>query len=395
MKVIQINSVYGVGSTGRIAMDLQRFLNANGIACRTIYGYGNGNYPDTLKMQSKAELKVNIALGRIDGHHGYYNHFPTMRAIRYLQQEKPDVIHFHNIHGYYINVPMLMAYIKKAKIPIVWTFHDCWSFTGHCCYFDDYNCEKWKTGCKNCAAWGDEYRIILRDRSEKNWKEKQELFSGLQKCILVSPSQWLADFFPDSFLKQYPARVIHNGIDTDVFHPTENKLKQELKIEDKKMVLGIAPNLDGPKGGRYLLELAERLGEEYAVVILSLVTDKKMPSNVYVLPRTNDVKRLAEIYSAADVYVNPTLHDNYPTVNLESTACGTPVITFSTGGSPEGVFEGYGQVVEKGNIDMLVSAVREWTSQEKTGISDCSVLGKTYFAEQYLRLYREMLKDAD
>ena len=154
MKVIQINSVYGVGSTGRIAMDLQNYMNANGIEAKTIYGYGNSQYSNTLKMQNIFELKANIVLGRVNGHHGYYNHIPTIRAIKFLKNEKPDIIHFHNIHGYYINVPMLINYIRKIEIPIVWTFHDCWPFTGHCCYFDDYNCDKWKTGCWNCSAWG-------------------------------------------------------------------------------------------------------------------------------------------------------------------------------------------------------------------------------------------------
>lgn len=395
MKIVQINSVYGVGSTGRIAMDLQNYMLENGIDARTIYGYGNGDYENTFKMQSNTELKLNIALGRITGHHGFYNYFPTKRAIAYLEQEKPDVIHLHNIHGYFINVPMLMRYIKKNDVPVVWTFHDCWPFTGHCCYFDDYKCEKWKTGCHDCAAWGDEYSIIMGDRSKKNWIEKKALFSGLSKCVLVSPSQWLADFFKESFLKDYPANIIHNGIDIDVFKPTESNIKQELGIEGKKMVLGIAPDLDGPKGGKYMVELAKRLGADYAVVILSLKTDVQMPENVYILPRTNSTTRLAEIYSAADVFVNPTLHDNYPTVNLEATACGTPVITFQTGGSPEGVMKGFGSIVEKESIDQMYQEVIRWTTEDHkqlSGFTDTAVLGKEFFAQHYLELYKEIME---
>lgn len=395
MKVVQINSVYGVGSTGRIAMDLQNYMNQVGIEVRTIYGYGSGNYPDTLKMQNMAELKANIALGRITGRHGYYNQLPTRGAILYLEKEKPDIVHFHNIHGYFINVPMLMRYVKENRIPVVWTFHDCWPFTGHCCYFDDYRCEKWKEGCERCPAWG-EYKILLGDRSRKNWEEKRTLFSGLEKCVLVSPSQWLADFFPHSFLKQYPAKVIHNGIDTQVFRPTKNSVKKELGIEGRKMVLGIVPDLEGPKGGKYLVELAKRLGEEYAVVLLSLQCKEKLPANVYVLPRTNNTRRLAEIYSAADVFVNPTLHDNYPTVNLEATACGTPVVTFRTGGSPEGVFDGFGEVVDQKDMDMLLEAVKKWSAQKsKDGncvMPDTSVLGKDFFAKQYIQIYHQLME---
>lgn len=392
MKVVQINSVYGVGSTGRIAMDLQNYMNSNRIEARTIYGYGKGNFPNTLKMQNTLELKINIALGRITGHHGYYNYLPTIRAIRYLKREKPDVIHFHNIHGYFINVPMLMKYIKSNDIPVVWTFHDCWPFTGHCCYFDDYHCEQWKYGCEKCPAWGDEYSIVLGDRAKKNWLEKKALFSGLKKCVLVSPSQWLADFFKDSFLGEYPSVVIHNGIDTNTFMPTLNNLKASLGINGKKMILGISPDLDGPKGGRYMLQLAEKLGSEYAVVILSLDTKEKMPANVYVLPRTNSTEELAKIYSAADVYVNPTVHDNFPTVNLEATACGTPVITFDTGGSPEGVHPDLGEVVEKGNVEQLVNAVAKWSEYKKqnTEYLDTTYLDKSIFAKSYIDIYKKL-----
>lgn len=396
MKVIQINSVYGVGSTGRIAMDLQNYMNLNGIEARTIYGYGNGCFPNTLKMQSSLVLKANIAVGRVTGHHGYYNHLPTLRAIKYLEQEKPDIIHLHNIHGYYINVPLLFNHIKKYQIPIVWTFHDCWPFTGHCCYFDDYNCTRWINGCGNCPAWGDEYSIILGDRSKKNWEEKKILFGGIENCVLVSPSQWLADFLPHSFLNIYPSKVIHNGIDTSIFKPQHNNVKKLLNIEYKKMILGIAPDLDGPKGGRYMLQLAKNLGDKYAVVILSLYTNEELPGNVYVLPRTDDVTELAKIYSAADVFVNPTVHDNFPTVNLEATACGTPVITFNTGGSPEGIHQNLGEVVEKGNIDMMTKAVIKWSGYKddnKLKKIDIKYLDKNFSARKYMKIYKQLKED--
>lgn len=396
MKVIQINSVYGIGSTGRIAKDLQNYLNDHGIVAKTIYGYGKGDYPNTYKMQSILELKANIALGRLTGHHGNYNYFPTVKALKYLLGEKPDIIHLHNIHGYFINVPLLFKIIKKYQIPVVWTFHDCWPFTGHCCYFDDYSCDRWESGCDKCPAWGDEYSIILGDRSKLNWIEKKELFSGLEHCILVSPSQWLADFFPRSFLNSYPARVIHNGIDTSAFRPLCSNVKKNLNIEQKKMILGIAPNLDGAKGGRFMLELARKLGDNYAVVILSLITKEKLPDNVYVLPRTDNVTDLARIYSAADVFINPTIHDNFPTVNLEATACGTPVITFDTGGSPEGIRQDMGEVVEKGNIDMMAKAVIRWADYKKNNKFrrlDTKYLDKNSFAAQYVEIYKQLKED--
>ena len=219
------------------------------------------------------------------------------------------------------------------------------------------------------------------------------MFAGLKSCVLVSPSQWLADFFPYSILEEYPAKVIHNGIDTCVFKKVESNVKKELGIQEKKMVLGITPDLDGPKGGKYMVELAKRLGEEYAVVLLSLQTKEELPANVYVLPRTNSTKKLAEIYSAADVFVNPTLHDNYPTVNLEATACGTPVITFRTGGSPEGVIDGFGDVVPKGDIDALSLSVKKWCQAEpqKERSVNTSSLSKEFFARNYVELYKQLI----
>lgn len=396
MKVIQINSVYGIGSTGRIAMDLHDYMKSVGVQVKTIYGYGKGNFVDAYKMQGMIELRYNIALSRITGKHGYYNKHATKKAIDFLDREKPDIIHLHNIHGYYINVPMLMNYIKEHHIPVIWTFHDCWPFTGYCAHFDSYGCGKWKTGCVGCKAWGKEYTIIASNQASINWIRKQQMFSFLEKCYLVSPSKWLADFWGDSFISEYKGFVIHNGIDTELFKPTKGDLKRKLGIGRKKIVLGISPNLDGTKGGRYLIRLAQALGDEYAVVILSLNTRESLPKNVLVLPKTNKKKELAEIYSMADVFVNPTLLDNYPTVNLEATACGTPVVTFDTGGSPEGITEGFGAVVEKGNLNELEKAVRwvvDHNIKEKYRDIDVNALSISCFAEKYLELYKKILDE--
>jgi len=394
MKVVQINCVYARGSTGRIAMDLHNVMKQQGIESKVIYGYGQKAVEDTYRMQNMVEFKYNIGRGRITGRHGYYNIHATKKMIKWLEKFNPDIMHLHNIHGYYINVPLLFDYIRKNKKPVVWTLHDCWPFTGHCAHFDHYGCEQWKDGCKHCIAW-NEYRIIMGDRSEKNWKEKKEWFRDLSYLRIVTPSKWLADLVKQSYLNPYQVDVIHNGIDTKVFKPTESNLKEQMGISEKKVILGIAPDLDGTKGGRYLIELADRLGSEFAVVILSLMTHEKLPQNVYVLPRTNDVKKLAEIYSMADVFVNPTLLDTYPTVNLEATACGTPVITFDTGGSPEGIQNGFGEVVAQGNLDELEQAVCKWTDTTRINLNydfDVMMLDKQIFAKQYINLYKEVCK---
>lgn len=390
MKVVQINPVYGVGSTGRIALDIQAYLKSKNIDARCIYGYGREDYPDTYKMQGMLELKYNIARGRISGHHGFYNKHVTHRAIEYLKEFDPDVVHLHNIHGYYINIGMLFDYIKTYHKKVVWTFHDCWPFTGHCAHFDYINCAKWKKGCQGCPGW-KEYLILGKDRADRNLTEKKELFCNIEDLTIVTPSVWLADLVRKSFLNIYPIRVIHNGIDTSVFRPVNsNVIKKQLGIDKEKVVLGIVPDLDGNKNGRHMVELAKRLGSEYIVVLLSLKTKEKLPTNILVLPRTNSTQRLAELYSMADVFVNPTLEDNYPTVNLESTACGTPVVTYNTGGSPEGVMEHFGEVVEKGNLDQLTQSVRKWAHMDTEYLFqkiDVSSLDKNVFAKKYLKLY--------
>lgn len=394
MKVVQINCVYARGSTGRIAQDLHNIMIQEGIESKVVYGYGQNPPENAYRMQNMLEFKYNIGRGRITGRHGYYNIHATKKMIKWLEQFNPDVIHLHNIHGYYINVPLLFDYIRKNNKPVVWTFHDCWPFTGHCAYFDVYGCEQWKNGCKHCAAW-NEYKIIMKDRCEKNWKEKKKWFEGLSSVKIITPSNWLADFVKESYLQQYPIDVIHNGIDTSIFKPTKSNLREELGIKGKKVLLGIVPDLNGTKGGRYLVELAERLGTDFAVVILSLVTHEKLPPNVYVLPRTNDIKKLAEIYSMADIFVNPTMQDNYPTVNLEAAACKTPVITFDTGGSPEGIQRGFGEVVEKGNVEKMQEAIYRWTNIDKKTIPcnfDRNSFDKKNFAEKYIDVYKSMMK---
>ena len=390
MKVVQINSVYGIGSTGGIAMNIQNYLKKSGIESRCIYGYGKGDYPDTYKMQKTLELKYNIARGRITGHHGFYNRHATRNAIDYMKMYDPDIIHLHNIHGYYINIEMLFEYIKQYQKKVIWTFHDCWPFTGHCSCFDMINCEKWKNGCKGCPGWNEDL-ILGRDRAWKNYEEKKRLFSKINDMTIVTPSSWLADNVRKSFLSEYPIKVIHNGIDTRLYRPIKDvALKEQLGGGKKKIVLGITPDLDGNKNGRDMVKLAELLGSDYMMVIVALKTREKLPSNVYVLPRIIEREKMARIYSLADVFVNPTLQDNFPTVNLESIACGTPVITYNTGGSPEGIIGKFGDVVPKHDVEQLAECVKKWTSVEyevQWNKIDRSVLSKEVFAEQYIKLY--------
>lgn len=404
MKVLQINTVYrNGGSTGRIVSDLQRIHEQVGLESYVAYGYKTThNISDsTIYLQGFLRRKWNILKTRLFARHGFYNITETKRLINYMDKWRPDVIHLHNIHNHYVNVNMLFDYIKEHNIPVVWTLHDCWPFTGWCAYFDYARCDKWKTGCNHCPSKHDYPFTWFFDRSESNYRKKKEVFGGVKNLTLVTPSQWLADLTRESFLKEYPVKVIHNGTDTEIFHPMETDLKKRLGIADKKIILAIAAKLAKRKGADYLLRIPAKLKDDEVLVMLGL-TEKQVLS----LPKekcigvtyTNSVQELAEYYSAADVFINPTLEDNFPTTNIEALACGTPIVTFKTGGSVEVIDKHTGFVVEQGDLNAMLDAVRKILSKGKAFYqSHCREKAvKLYEKERqymkYVELYRRIIK---
>ena len=328
MKILQLNTVYkNGGSTGRIVYDLQRIHEQSGIDSYVAYGFNTNNeaIKNTICLQSFLRRKWNILKCRLFARHGFYNVTETKRLIRYMNEVKPDVIHLHNIHNHYVNVEMLFEYIKKHEIPVVWTLHDCWPFTGWCAYFDYAQCDKWKTGCHHCPSKHDYPFTWFFDRSESNYLKKKVVFCGVKNLTLVTPSRWLADLTRESFLKEYPVEVIYNGADTDVFHPLETDLKNRLGIAGKKMILAIAAKLAKRKGAEYLLQIPAKLRDDEVLVMLGLTEGQvlSLPKEKCIgVTYTNSVQELAEYYSAADVFINPTLEDNFPTTNIEALACG-------------------------------------------------------------------------
>ena len=395
MKVVQINSVCGTGSTGRIALGISEISHQHNIDNFIIYGYGKCDYLYSECMQSVIYLKFNILKTRLFGKHGFYSQLATKKLLKRLDEITPDIIHLHNIHGHYINVRMLFEYIVKKDIKVIWTLHDCWAFTGHCSYFDYIGCDKWKTGCYECAQRRNYPDSWFFDRSKECFKDKKELFCSVMDMTIVTPSKWLADLIGESFLNKYPCKIINNGIDLGKFKPQSSELKNKLGLSDKKILLGICFNLYDRKGGKYLIELAKMLGEDEHIVILGLNTDEQLPGNVTVLPKTNSVDELAKIYSMADVFVNPTLEDNFPTVNIESLACGTPVVTFNTGGSPEIIDEKTGSVVDKGNVEVLYEKVKEILCKDREEYrKECRTRAEHMYRdkdrfEEYIELYQK------
>lgn len=363
MKVVQINTVYkNGGSTGRIVYDLKNTMESFGIESYAAFGYEyiKTNDLNTYKMASIPETKFSILQTRIDGQHGFYNNFQTKKLINWLNTIQPDLIHLHNLHCHYINVELLFNYIKEKNVPVIWTLHDCWAFTGWCAHFDYIGCDKWKTQCSNCANIHEYPFTWFHDRSYDNFLKKKRCFLGVTNMNIITPSMWLSDLVNQSFLSTYPVSVINNGIDLNIFKPVKSNIKNEIGVGNKKMILSMAMGFSKLKGYDYLIELSKSIDENSVLVLAGMEKSQisKLPKGIIGLEKTNDVTYLGKLYSSADVFVNPTLQDTFPTTNLESLACGTPVVTFQTGGSPESIKKDCGIVIEKGNTKELVNAVK-------------------------------------
>ncbi len=393
MKVLQINSFYGKLSTGRIAADLVNVMNQENIEAYVATLDTTVKSPRVYSMSdSFLYNKSNILMTRLFGRHGFYNRHSTKKLLRYIDSVSPDIIHLHNIHGHYINIKLLFDYINKHHIPVVWTLHDCWTFTGHCPHFDLIGCDKWKTGCHHCPQRRGYPDSWFFDRSKENYRDKKELFTSVERMHIVTPSHWLAELARQSFLGKYPVTVIHNGIDTAAFRPTHSDLRKTLGLEGKFVIMGMVRNFGGTKGGEYFLKLSEKLRDDEHIILLALGEDKdNLPPNITPIPATDSTRRLAEIYSTADVFVNPTLQDTFPTVNIEALACGVPVVTFKTGGSPESVTDKCGIVVEKGDVEGLYEAI-EKIRKEPFDRDECRSRGLLFDRDQRLSEYTEIYR---
>lgn len=362
MKILQINSTLNWGSTGRIAEEIGNTIKANLGDSYIAYGrYHNKSSSKEIHIGSKWNIVTHVLQARFLDRHGLGSKNATKKFLNKVDGINPDIIHLHNIHGYYLNYELLFEYLSKANIPIIWTLHDCWAFTGHCAYYSFYGCEKWKTFCYECALKKTYPSSLLMDSSTKNFLDKKRLFTLPKKMILVPVSVWLAKEVAKSFLgKKYEIQVIHNGIDINVFSPTEVKTNT-LNLDGKKIILGVANIWDERKGLKDFVKLRELLSDDYIIMLIGLSKKQcaSLPKGIIGIERTNNIQELAGYYSIAEVFVNPTWEDNFPTTNLEALACGTPVITYRTGGSPEAVSCETGFVVKQGDFNAVISAINE------------------------------------
>ena len=389
MKVVQINAVCGKGSTGKICVDISKLLTENGIENYILYSLGKSDYPLGIKFTNEKYLKLQALKSRIFGNYGFNSQHATKNLIKELERIQPDIVHIHNIHSNDVNLKMLFEYLRKTQVKAYWTFHDCWAFTGYCPYFDMASCDKWKQGCYSCPQ-KKSFSFVL-DKSAKLYQKKKELIDGVNLTV-ITPSKWLADLTKQSFFKDCEIKVINNGINLDIFKPTESDFREKYNLIGKKVVLGVAFDWGRRKGLDVFIELSKILPKDYRVVLVGTNDniDKLLPENIISIHKTNNQKELAEIYTAADVFANPTREENYPTVNMEALACGTPVVTFETGGSPEIIDEKTGIVVDIDDINAFEKAVVEVCNGKLTKencLDKAKEFNKISRFKEYIKLY--------
>ncbi|MBO4919815.1 MAG: glycosyltransferase [Erysipelotrichaceae bacterium] len=399
--IVEINST-NYASTGNIMLNIASEARKKGYrvytACKASKESFKHPHDDELIIGYRCERVLSAILATYTGLRDHFNWFGTLSFIRKLKQIKPDLIHLHVLHDDFINIRMLFRYLSGSGIPVVWTFHDCCAMTGKCPYFDIVGCDKWKNGCHDCPQLHIEAESKFFDTTRKIWNERKDAFTSLKDLTIVSPSQWLAKLTEQSFFHKYPVSVINNGIDLDKFRPIESDIKEKYHLENKYLVLGVANVWGERKGLDVFIRLARMLPENYQILLVGTngEVDKMLPENIISIHRTYDQEELVKIYSAADLFVNPTREENFPTVNIEALACGLPVLTFQSGGSPEIIDESCGTVVEKNDIDALASQIiricQENIYQKEACLSRASRFDMKETFSKYVSLYDEILK---
>lgn len=395
MKVFFINTVYNTGSTGRITAGLIQLLKESGDTGLAAYGYpGNRSDADTFCIQSKHHYYLHNLLSRLTGCEGCFSTRQTRQLIGKIREYDPDVIHLHNLHGHYLNLRVLFSFLREYGKPIVWTLHDCWAMTGHCPHYMMAGCDKWQTGCHHCSQL-DMYPRTLVDNTQAMWHKKREWFTGVENMTIVTPSNWLGDQVKQSFLSEYPLKVIHNGIDLSVFRPTGSALRSQNGWDGKFLLLGVAFDWGIRKGLDVFCALAERLDDRFQIILVGTneAIDRELPKNIYTVHRTENQRALAELYTAADLFINPTREEAFGLVNAEALACGTPVVTFQTGGSPEIPDESCGSIVPWGDVDALEQEIRRIADQHPYSQTACLERAISFDADNTLREYLHLYAD--
>lgn len=363
MRILFINVQCGKGSHGKIAAAQAQNYEHQGHEVKIAYSRD----PDipaeykkyAVRIGSTVDIYAHALMTRLTDRNGFFSRRATKRFLSWANDYDPDLLWLHNIHGYYINIEMLFSWIKsRPNMKVFWTLHDCWAFTGHCAYFTFAGCEKWRTHCEHCPQ-KKAYPASFVDNSFRNYEDKRRIFTGVKDLTLITPSKWLADLVSQSFLSEYPCEVRHNEIDRDIFRPKESDFRERYGLVSKKIVLGVANRWEPRKGIRDFIRLAEILPHEKFQIVLVGLKHEQLPESIIHIERTSNQLELVGIYCAADVFFNPTYEDNYPTVNLEAEACGTPVITYDAGGAPETIQRKDSHVIKCGDVESAKDLIEQ------------------------------------
>ena len=400
IKILAINT-FDFGSTGSIMLDIAKECRNKGYIYYTLSGSKKSNKTDKhFYIGSRLSQHIHYRLNQITGYHGLFSLVATLKIITIIKDFQPDIIHLHNVHGYYVNFKILFRYLKKIQKPVVWTLHDCWSFTGQCTHFDYIQCDKWRTLCNNCPLYKEYPQSLFFDRSSRMYCLKKELFTNIKDLTLVCPSDWLKKKVEESFFKTYCIKVIHNGIDLKVF---DKRSTLDKGIKGKKIILGVSFSWNTKKGLDDFLKLDKIIDHNKYQIMLVGVNCKQNRQIGISNPKIKCIEKiknkndLAIYYNMADVFVNLTLEEVLGLVNLEALACGTPVITYKSGGSVECIDSSCGISVEKGNIIEVKRAIEKICEKSKGYYYiPCRERAKTFDKKiqcsKYLNLYNNTMK---
>lgn len=404
--LLQINVVVNKGSTGRISEEIGQKAIAAG--WESYIAYGRDDRPSQshkIRIGSDWDIRWHGLQTRVLDNHslGTSSRNATKKLVKQIEDIKPDIIHLHNLHGYYINIEVLFDYLATKDIPIVWTLHDCWGFTGHCSHFESIGCMKWQTHCMKCPLKKAYPASMLIDRSRKNFDDKKRLFNSVNNFTIVPVSNWLYNHLQNSFLSHHNIRTIQNGVDLNIFKPSTriDELRKRYNLGNEFILLGVSSVWNRSKGLDDFVELAKLIDNDTKIILVGLQSEqiKELPNNIIGIERTENQESLAELYSMVDLFVNPTYGDTFPTTNLESLACGTPVVTYKTGGSPEVLSKDTGFVIEKGDYKGVLNNIKTVRQKGKGHyIPLCRRRTEEYFNkddryEEYLELYERLLED--
>jgi glycosyltransferase involved in cell wall biosynthesis len=394
MKVLQINSTANFGSTGRIAEDLGKSIITEGGESIIAFGRKNNESKSKLiKIGSKADQFIHLLYTRIFDSHGFHSTNATYKLIEEIKKINPDVIHLHNIHGYYLNVEVLFSFLKKNKKPVIWTLHDCWSYTGHCCYYERVGCEKWKIECNNCPLQFLYPESKVFDNSRRNFIKKKSIFNGVENLTLVTVSKWLESQVRQSYLNRYPLMTIYNGIDNNIFKSkNQTALKKKFGYLEKKIALGVANEWSEGKGLKTFIEISNSMMDNVIIILVGL-NDKQinsLPNNVIGIKRTKNTSELADYYSMADVFVTPSIAETFGLVVAEALSCGTPCIVNNSSALPELVDESVGYVVSN-SVEEYVKAINKILSEPKENYAITTLeKAKEFNLDLHLKSYNKL-----